>query len=312
MIITFDNCSVKPCDLGYNMNMKSLIPFTILSIGASIATISLKFIAFFLTGSVGLLSDAFESIVNLVASIMAFFMLKIAEKPADREHMYGHSKAEYFSSIVEGILILIAALSITVAAVNRILNPKNLDQISIGIFISIFASIINLVVGLVLIKNGKKHHSITLKADGQHLLTDVWTSAGVIIAIALVNITRWQILDPIVAIFVAINIVFTGYSLIKQSVSGFMDVALPKEENEMIEAILNKYCQKPLIFHGLLTRQSAMRRFVSFHLIVPDNWTVKKGHDLIEIIEKEIKKTLPHTHVISHIEPLHDKRSWED
>jgi len=294
------------------MKSKSLTGFAWLSIIASIITIVLKSLAYFLTGSVGLLSDAMESVVNLAAAIMALLMLKIAEKPPDKDHVYGHNKAEYFSSIVEGILITIAAISITYAAIQRILHPQNLEKISLGLLITIVASLINLFVGLILIKKGKQFSSITLKADGQHLLTDVWTSVGVILAVFIVSLTDWQILDPVIAIFVAFNIVFTGYSLMKQSVLGFMDTVLSKEDRRVINQILKKYCLKPIKYHSLLTRQSATRKFVSFHILVPDNWSVKKGHNLIEKIETEIRKTLPNTHVLTHLEPVNDKKSWED
>lgn len=294
------------------MRSQSLIRFTVLSIIASLITITLKFTAYFVTGSVGLLSDAFESIVNLVASVMAFFMLKVAEKPADRDHMFGHSKAEYFSSIFEGILILVAAIGISITAIDRIIHPKIIEQISLGLFISVIASIVNLSVGIILIKTGKKHRSITLTADGQHLLTDVWTSVGVIIAVFLVNVTHWQILDPLIAIFVALNIIVTGFFLIKQSVLGLMDSAVPQKEYDRIKTILDQFCKKPIIYHDLLTRQTVYQTFVSAHILVPNNWTVKKGHDFIDKIEKELKKHISHLTFFAHIEPVDDKKSWED
>lgn len=294
------------------MKQKSLTSFAWLSIATSIVTLTLKTLAYLFTGSVGLLSDALESIINLVAGIMALFMLKIAEKPPDEDHLYGHTKAEYFSSIVEGILIFLAAIGIGIAAVQRLIHPQVIHQVSIGLFISAIASIINFLVAVILLKAGNKHNSIALKADGHHLLTDVWTSAGVIVAVAIVGVTGWQILDPIVALLVAANIVITGLGLIKESILGFMDTALLKEDHVTIESILKKYCQKPIQYHGLLTRQSARRKFVSFHILVPDDWLVKKGHDFIEKIEKDIRSTLPNTHILSHLEPLNDKRSWED
>lgn len=294
------------------MRSQSLTKFTVLSIFASLITLTLKFSAYFVTGSVGLLSDAFESIVNLAASVMAFFMLKVAEKPADHDHMFGHTKAEYFSSIFEGVLILVAALGIGITAINRIIHPRVLEQISLGLFISVIASIVNLIVAIILIKTGKKHRSITLTADGQHLLTDVWTSAGVIIAVILVSITKWQILDPLIAIFVALNIIVTGFFLIKQSVLGLMDSAAPQKEYDQIKIILGQFCKKPIIYHDLLTRQSAYQTFVSVHILVPNNWTVKKGHDFVDNIEKELKKQIPHIVFLAHIEPVGDKKSWED
>lgn len=292
--------------------IKSLTNFAVISIIASAITICLKFLAYYLTGSVGFLSDAFESIVNVSAAIVAYFMLKIAEKPADLDHMYGHTKAEYFSSIFEGILILVAAISIGYAAYERLLHPQALQQINIGLFISILASLVNLVTAYILIKAGKKHHSIALTADAHHLLTDVWTSAGVIIAVFLVNITNIQILDPIVAILVATNIIYTGFRLIRQSILGFMDTAIPKEEYEKIKTILNFYCKKPIVFHDLLTRQSASKKFVSVHILVPNNWSVKKGHDFVDNIEINLKKEVENLVFLTHVEPVHDEKSWDD
>lgn len=294
------------------MRPQSLIAFTIVSIIASLATITLKFLAYFITGSVGLLSDAFESIVNLAASVMAYFMLRVAEQPPDKDHMYGHTKAEYFSSIFEGFLILLAAVGIGITAFNRIFHPRMLEQISLGLIISTLASVINLTVGIILIKNGKKHHSITLTADGQHLLTDVWTSAGVILAVFLVSITKWQILDPLIAIFVALNIIFTGYSLIKQSVLGLMDSSVPKNEYEKIKTIIEGHCKKPVVYHDLLTRQSASQMFVTIHILTPNQWTIKKGHDLVDRIEMDLKKHIPRVVFLAHLEPIDDKKSWED
>jgi len=291
---------------------KSLTKFALLSIFAAIVTISLKTLAFTLTGSVGLLSDALESIVNLVAAIIALLMLKIAEKPADENHMYGHTKAEYFSSIIEGLFILIAAISIIVTAGNRMLHPRFIEQIYLGLFISGVASIINLIVALKLIKVGKDHSSITLEADGHHLLTDVWTSVGVVIGLIAVVITKINILDPIIAILVGINIIITGYKIIKRSALGFMDTAIDAKSTDLIKKIFQSYIHKGIEFHGLRTRQSASRKFVSFHVLVPGSWTVQKGHDLLEKIEKEIRDSVPKTIVFTHLEPIEDPKSMDD
>lgn len=283
-----------------------LLSFTKLSIVASLATISLKLFAYFLTGSVGLFSDAIESFVNLIAAGFAFFSLKIAQKPADKDHPFGHSKAEYFSSALEGGLIFIAALAIIASAVGRLIHPQPLEKISLGIILSSAASIINLVVGLKLINVGKKYHSITLEADGHHLLTDVWTSAGVILAIFIVALTNWQVLDPLIAIFVALNILLTGASLIKRSALGFMDTAITNEELDKINQTLKKYEREKITFHQLRTRLAGQKRFISFHLLFPDSWSIKKAHDLATKIEKEIKQKIPNALVDTHLEPISD------
>jgi len=294
------------------MKKNSLTKFALLSIFTAMATISLKSLAYFLTGSVGLLSDAIESLVNLAAAIIALLMLRIAEQPPDEEHGYGHSKAEYFASITEGLFIFVAAIAITISAVDRIVHPKVIDQAFLGLGISVIASIINYVVSLKLLKIGKKHHSITLEADGHHLMTDVITSVGVIIAVFLVSVTGWQILDPLIAILVAINIIFTGFGLMKRSIMGLLDTSISIEELNIVKSVLNKYRLQGLEFHGLRTRQSAQRRFVDFHVLVPGSWTVQKGHDLLEKIEKKIRDSIEKVTVSTHLEPIEDPRSNDD
>jgi len=294
------------------MKVFSLTKFAWLSIFTAIATISLKTIAYLLTGSVGLLSDAIESLVNLATAIIALLMLRIAEQPPDEEQRYGHSKAEYFASIMEGLFIFIAAIAIIFSAVDRIIHPKIIEQAFLGLGISVIASIINYIVSLRLLKVGKRHQSITLEADGHHLMTDVVTSVGVIIAVFLVSVTGWQILDPIIAILVAINIIFTGLKLMKRSILGLLDSSIPKEELNIINNILKSYERKGLKFHGLRTRQSAQRRFVDFHVLVPGSWTVQKGHNLLEKIEKKIRDSIEKVTVSTHLEPVEDPRSLED
>ena len=294
------------------MTSQSLTKYAKLSIAAAIVTISLKLLAYFLTGSIGLLSDALESFVNLAAAFFALFALKIAEKPPDEEHMYGHSKAEYFSSVFEGALIVLAAVSITYAAIERIINPQVVQQAFLGITISLIAAVVNLCVALYLLQMGKKHRSITLVADGQHLLTDVWTSVGVIVGIGLVAFTHIQLLDPVIAILVAINIIFTGFQLIKESALGFMDRAISQPEKKIIEDILNSYQSIGLQYHGLLTRQAGTRRFVSVHILVPGSWTVQKGHDMLEKIEGALREAISQLTVTTHLEPLEDPKSMED
>jgi len=294
------------------MKTSSLTKFAWLSIFTAIATISLKSIAYLLTGSVGLLSDALESLVNLAAAVIALTMLKVAEQPPDEQHRYGHSKAEYFASILEGLFIFIAAVAIIISAFDRIIHPRIIEQAFLGLGISIIASVINYVVSKKLLKVGKKHHSITLEADGYHLMTDVITSIGVIVAVFLVAMTEWQILDPVVAILVAFNIIFTGSKLIKRSILGLLDSSIPKEELDIINNILKNYERKGLKFHGLRTRQSAQRRFVDFHVLTPGNWSVRKGHDVLEDIEKEIRDSIDKVTISTHLEPVKDPRSHED
>lgn len=289
-----------------------LIRFAYLSIIAAVLTISLKSLAYLLTGSVGLFSDALESVVNLAAAILALFMLKLAAKPADEEHMYGHSKAEYFSSVVEGALIITAAFSIIIAATNRLFHPQSIDRIFLGLFISAVASLINFAVAMSLFKAGKKYNSITLEADAHHLFTDVLTSIGVIAGVFAVAVTKINMLDPIIAILVGLNIIYTGAKIMKKSIMGFMDVAIPLKDQEIINKILNKYCQKNIKYHGLKSRQSGYRCFVSLHVLVPGSWNVQKGHNLLENIEKDIKSEIPNITVFTHLEPVEDKKSWND
>jgi len=294
-------------------NRASLTRFAWLSIAAAIATISLKSIAYLLTGSVGLLSDAIESLVNLAGAVMALIMLTIAARPADESHVYGHSKAEYFASLVEGVLILSAAAGIFSTAINRLLHPQELQGLGVGLGVSVAASLINLIVARVLLDQGKKRNSITLEADAQHLMTDVWTSAGVISGVAIAGFTGWSILDPILAILVALNIVWTSFHLIRRSVGGLMDAALPENELKIIEEVMVKHRQKGVSFHAVRTRQAAARRFVSVHLLVPGEWTVHDAHHIAEDFESDIRAALGGVvTVFTHLEPVEDELSMED
>lgn len=290
----------------------SLTRFAWLSIVAALATIGLKTAAYWLTGSVGLLSDAVESLVNLAGGIMALAMLAVAARPEDDEHAFGHSKAEYFSSGVEGSLILIAAAAIAYAAVQRLLAPVPLEKLGLGLAVSVVASLINLGAALVLLSAGRRHRSITLEANARHLLTDVWTSAGVLVGVGSVALTGWQRLDPAVALLVAGNIVWTGVGILRQSVSGLMDTALPAQEQKSLQSVLDRYAGAGIQFHALRTRQSGARRFVDVHVLVPGGWTVQESHELLERIESEIRQTLPLTAVLTHLEPLDDPASWDD
>jgi cation diffusion facilitator family transporter len=293
-------------------NRSSLTRFAWLSISAAVITITLKTVAYFLTGSVGLLSDALESVVNLVGAFMALAMLTIAARPADEDHTYGHSKAEYFSSGVEGTLILIAAISIVITAIPRLITPKPIEQVGLGLAVSVAASLVNLVVALILLKAGKRYNSITLEADAHHLMTDVWTSVGVLAGVGLVALTGWQRLDPIVAFIVAANIVWSGVRIVRMSALGLMDTALPLKEQAKLKGLLEKYTKNGVEYHALRTRESGARQFVSFHVLVPGKWSVQRGHQLLETIEADIRKVMPNTTVFTHLESLNDPASWED
>ncbi|MGE5316865.1 MAG: cation diffusion facilitator family transporter [Chloroflexota bacterium] len=290
----------------------SLARFAWLSITAAILTIALKTTAYLVTNSIGLLSDAMESLINLAGAIMALVMLRIAVRPADDDHNYGHTKAEYFSSGVEGILILIAAILIAIAAVERFFAPQPIAQIGLGLIVSVIASLINLAVSIILIRAARKYNSITLEADGKHLMTDVWTSAGVLIGVGMVAITGWQQFDPVVALFVAGNIIWTGISIVKKSISGLMDKALSITEQKKIYEVLDSHKHEDIQFHAVLTRQAGARQFVSFHVLVPGSWTVNQGHVLLEQIETDLRSALPNLTVITHLEPIEDPVSYND
>jgi cation diffusion facilitator family transporter len=291
----------------------SLTKFAWLSIGAAVATILLKTTAYFLTGSIGLLSDAIESLVNLAGAVMALTMLIIAARPADEDHVYGHSKAEYFASVTEGILIFGAAIGIMVTAVQRLFNPRPIEQLGIGLGVSFAASLINFIVARILLKAGRKRNSITLEADARHLMTDVWTSVGVIVGVALAGFTGWGILDPIVAIAVALNILWTGFQLVRRSVSGLMDVALPENEQKLIREVMTKYQERGVNFHALRTRQAAARRFMSVHVLVPGETSVHDAHHIVEEFEDDIRTALGGAvTVFTHLEPAEDELSMED
>lgn len=291
---------------------QELTRYAWLSIAAAVATILLKGCAWWLTGSVGLLSDAIESFVNLAGALMALWMLTLAALPADAEHAYGHGKAEYFSSAFEGFLILLAAFSIGYAAVMRLLAPQPLEAVGVGLLVSVVASIINFATARVLLRVGHQHNSITLEADARHLMTDVWTSAGVITGVGLVWLTGWFWLDPVVAILVAINIIWTGWQLMRRSASGLMDASLPAEQLARIETLLAQYRAKGLGFHALRTRQAGSRTFITLHVLVPGQWTVREGHDWAERIEGELRALIQHAHVTTHLEPIEDPVSMVD
>ena len=295
------------------MTRKNLTRFAWLSIVAAVATIGLKAGAYWLTGSVGLLSDAMESLINLAAAVVALFILKLALRPPDEEHAFGHDKAEYFASGIEGTLIFLAAVGIGWAAINRLLMPQPLEQIGVGLIISLVATVINLIVGQILIRAGHRHRSITLEADGKHLMTDVWTSIGVIIGIGAVSLTGWLFLDPVIALLVAVNIIWSGVKLIRRSALGLMDTAVSTEKQENIRKVLDNYVgERGIDYHALRTRRSASRSFVSVHILVPGAWTVHEGHELLEEIEADIRRDLDGAVIFTHLESLDDPASWYD
>ena len=283
-----------------------------LSVAAAVATISLKTVAWQLTGSVGLLSDALESVVNLVAALVAMTMLQWATLPPDEQHRFGHEKAEYFSAGLEGGLILLAAASIAWAAIHRLIHPVGLDEVGVGAGLSGAATLVNLAVGAVLVAAGRRYRSITVEADGRHLLTDVWTSVGVIAGVLVVAATGWRWLDPTVALLVASNIVITGVSLVRRSGAGLMDHALPAAQQETLERVLASYRRGPVSFHAVRTRQAGRRSFVSLHVLVPGAWSVRDGHALADRLERDVQEALPGAAVATHIEPIEDPASLDD
>jgi cation diffusion facilitator family transporter len=290
----------------------SLTRFAWLSVAAALVTMALKGLAWWLTGSVGLLSDALESTVNLAGALMAVSMLALAARPADDDHAYGHGKAEYFASGLEGALILIAAVSIAYAAIQRLLHPVPLQQIGLGLVLAVVAALVNLGVALVLLRAGKRHESITLRANAHHLLTDVWTTAGVVLAVAAVSLTGWLWLDPVVALAVAANIVWAGWRIVGNSVHGLMDRSLPEAELATIRAVLDRHTGPHVRYHALRTRQAGRRRFIALHVLVPGTWSVRQGHQLLEQIEADLRGALPNASVFTHLEPLGDPAALND
>ena len=298
--------------MGAELNGVSLTRYAWISVAAAIATIALKTGAWWVTGSVGLLSDAIESVVNLVAALVALWMLWLAERPPDEAHAHGYSKAEYFSSGLEGAMIFLAAAVIIWTAVPRLLNPRPLEEIGVGLAISVVASAINFGVSRLLMRAARRYESITLEADAHHLMTDVWTSAGVVVAVAVVAFTGWQRLDPLIAIAVGCNILTTGYMLLRRSALGLLDPSLDPAKLSAIAEALARYERDGVAFHALRTRQAAGRSFISVHVLVPGGWTVQEGHDLLERIEDDIRRAVPRSSVITHLEPLEDPASLAD
>lgn len=294
------------------MTSRSLTSYAWLSIAAAVVTLFLKLAAWWFTGSVGLLSDALESLVNLAAAILALLALWVASQPPDDEHAFGHTKVEYFSGGIEGALIALAAGGIGWNAVHRLMNPHVLESVTLGVLISAGASVVNLVVARILMKAGKEAHSVTLQADAHHLMTDVWTSVGVVVAVVLVAITGWGWLDPVIGLLVAVHILWMAVRLIRESMLGLMDTGLPTEEMKAIRDVLDRFASEGMHYHALRTRQAGAWRFMSVHLLVPGDWTVSRGHDLAEKIENEIRQQVPRLTVTTHLEPIEDPASWDD
>jgi cation diffusion facilitator family transporter len=291
---------------------ESLTAFAWLSIAAAVVTISLKAGAYLLTGSVGLLSDALESVVNLVAAVVALIALSVAAREPDEERPYGYQKAEYFSSGTEGALIVVAAAGIIVAGVDRLLHPAALEAVGWGLAVSAVASLVNLGVALRLRRAARMYQSITLEADARHLLTDVWTSAGVVVGVGAVAVSGWQWLDPVVALGVGLNIVRSGVDLVRRSALGLLDTAIPAADRVALLRVLDTYRDRGVEWHAVRTRQAGSRRFVSLHVLVPGAWTVQRGHDLLEEVEADLRAALGTVTIFTHLEPVEDPVAWED
>ena len=292
--------------------MVSLARYAWLSVATALATMALKGVAAWLTGSLGLLSDALESVVNLGAALIALYTLRVAMRQPDEKHPFGYTKAEYFSSAVEGALILLAALAIVAAAVPRLIEPQPILRIDVGIFLSLLAAALNLGTALVLLRAGKRHDSIALEADAHHLLTDVWTSIGVVAGVGATVLTGWLALDPLIAIAVAVHILWVGTRMMRRSVLGLMDRALPEPDLERIRAILDAYRADGLDYHALRTRRAGRLRLVEMHLLVPGGMSVREGHRIADEIEQKIRAQLPGAAVLTHLEPIEDPASYRD
>jgi cation diffusion facilitator family transporter len=291
---------------------RRLTRFAWFSIATAVAVIGLKGAAYALTGSVGLLSDALESLVNLAAAVMALAMLTVAHRPPDEEHAYGHHKAEYFASGFEGALILFAAASIVFTSLPRLVDPRPIAQPGVGLAIAGAASLLNLGMARVLFAGGQRYGSITLEANGRHLMTDVWTSVGVIVGVGTAALTGWLWVDALVAMAVAVHILASGVALIRRSALGLLDTALPEAERDAIRGVLAGYEAAGLQFHAVRTRQAGRMRFVSMHVLVPGEWTVQQGHELLEEIEDRVRAAVPSTTIFTHLEPVEDPASFQD
>jgi cation diffusion facilitator family transporter len=294
------------------MSVHSPSFYILFSVATSVLTMALKTGAYLLTGSVGLLSDALESGVNLAAALVALATLSYAHSGEDADHNFGHEKAEYFSSGIEGALIFVAAGAIVWSAIPRLAAPQPLEQIGMGLALSVLAAGANLLCGWFLLKGARDHRSITLEADAHHLLTDVWTTVGVIAAVAVVHYTGWNLLDPLIAIAVALQILWIGWSLIRRSFEGLMDRAIPADERKQIVDVLEQVKAIGGDYHRLRTRLSGKKSFVDVHILLPGAMTVNEGHDLAHRLEMEIAAVVPHVEILTHLEAIEDPRSWDE
>lgn len=291
---------------------RKLTRYAWLSIAAALTTIALKVAAFQLTDSIGFLSDALESVLNIITAVLALGTLIVAARPPDEDHAFGHSKAEYLAAGLEGLFVLGAASLIAYQAVLRLLNPVELEAVGLGVVVSAVAALTNLLVARVLLRAGTEHRSATLTAEANHLMADVWTSVAVIVGVGAVALTGWQWLDPVIALAVAAQIVVMGVRLLRRTMDGLMDTSLPADEIATIESILSDYTTDRVSYHALRTRQSGAQRFVSFHIQVPGTWSVQRGHELLEQVESDIRHALAPVTVFTHIEPVEDPASWQD
>jgi len=295
-----------------SLRRKRLIQVIGISIAAAVLTISMKTIAWLLTGSVGLLSDAAESIVNLVAALVALIVILWSTRPPDEDHTYGHEKADYLSAGFEGALILLASVTIAYAAIDRLINPAELTDVGVGLAVTFVATLVNFAAARLLRNTGREEKSLTLEADGRHLMTDVWTSIGVIVGVGLAYVTGWEALDPLIALAVAANILRTGTSLVSGSMSGLMDRALPAGELDAVNDVLDSHANSRVQFHALRTRRAGRRAFISVHVLVPGEWSVQEGHDFAEQVEKDLRTAIDQATVFTHLEPIEDPISFVD
>lgn len=265
-----------------------------LSVAAALCTIGLKTAAWWLTGSVGLLSDALESLVNLAGAVFALAMVTIAARPPDDDHPYGHHKAEYFSSGFEGVLIIVAALGIAWAAIDRWRHPQPLEALSLGLALSVASSALNGALAWGMLKTARQHHSVALEADARHLVTDVWTSAGVVAGLIGVGLTGWLWLDPLLALLVAANILREGYALVHRSTEGLMDTALEGEHQQSIDRVLAGFADPATVrFDHLATRRAGARRFVDLHMHMPPGWTLRHAAEQRAAVERALMQAVP-------------------
>jgi len=283
-----------------------------LSVAVALATIALKTGAWWLTDSVGLLSDALESLVNLAGAIFALMMVTVAAQPPDDDHPYGHHKAEYFSSGFEGVLILVAALAIMATAVHRVFNPQPLEQLGIGLVLSVVSSAMNGALAWAMLKKAREHRSMALEADARHLFTDVWTSAGVVVGLLAVQATGWLWLDAVIAIALAANIAREGVMLVWRSADGLMDQALEPEVRAQIERTLQEFELHTIRFDHVVTRRAGQRRFVDLHMHMPASWTLGRAAAVRRSVEQALMAAVPGLRASIQLLPMDVEAHFDD